>query len=121
MMSKSEIQLNNAPSDVISAVKFGPTSNQFLLVSSWDGTVHLYDTVANGVRQKYLHDAPVLDCAFQVNVKTDFRSVTSKCIRSISTLYRDRQILSVEVWTILSNIAISIPKPKQYWAPITTP
>lgn len=66
MERKSEIQLNNAPSDVISAVKFGPTSNQFLLVSSWDGTVHLYDTVANGVRQKYLHDAPVLDCAFQV-------------------------------------------------------
>ncbi len=66
MERKSEIQLNSAPSDVISAVKFGPTSNQFLLVSSWDGTVYLYDTVANGVRQKYLHDAPVLDCAFQV-------------------------------------------------------
>lgn len=66
MERKSEIQLNHAPSDVISAVKFGPTSNQFLLVSSWDGTVHLYDTVSNSVRQKYLHDAPVLDCAFQV-------------------------------------------------------
>lgn len=66
MERKSEIQLNNAPSDVISSVKFGPTSNQFLLVSSWDGSVRLYDTVANGMRQKYLHDAPVLDCAFQV-------------------------------------------------------
>lgn len=67
MDRKAEIQLNNAPSDVISSVKFGPTSSQFLLVGSWDCSVRLYDAVNNTMRQKYLHDAPVLDVAFQVN------------------------------------------------------
>lgn len=66
MDRKSEIQLDNAPTDVISNVKFGPNSNQFLLVSSWDGTVRLYDTANNILRQKFSHDAPVLDACFQV-------------------------------------------------------
>lgn len=66
MDRKSEIQIDNAPTDVISSVKFGPNSNQFLLVSSWDGSVRLYDTINNVMRQKYSHDAPVLDVAFQV-------------------------------------------------------
>lgn len=66
MDKKNEIQLNNAPSDVISSCKFAPNSNQFLLVSSWDCTVRLYDTVSNASRQKFSHEAPVLDCTFQV-------------------------------------------------------
>lgn len=65
---KNEIQLNNAPGDVISSCKFAPNSNQFLLVSSWDCTVRLYDTVNNSSRQKFSHEAPVLDCAFQVSL-----------------------------------------------------
>lgn len=69
MDKKNEIQLNNAPSDVISSCKFAPNSNQYLLVSSWDCTVRLYDTVSNSSRQKFSHEAPVLDCAFQVNEK----------------------------------------------------
>lgn len=68
MDRKAEIQLNNVPNDVISSVKFGPTSSQFLLVSSWDCYVRLYDTVNNSVRHKYTHDAPVLDVAFQVSL-----------------------------------------------------
>lgn len=70
MDRKAEIQLNNVPNDVISSVKFGPTSSQFLLVSSWDCMVRLYDTVNNTIRHKYMHDAPVLDVAFQVNLNT---------------------------------------------------
>lgn len=68
MDKKTEVQLQNAPTDVISSVKFGPNSSQFLLVTSWDCTVRLYDTVNNASRQKFTHDAPVLDCAFQVSV-----------------------------------------------------
>lgn len=60
----TEIKLNNPPSDVISAVKFGPDSNQYLISSSWDGSVRFYDVVNNSMRQKFLHDAPVLDVAF---------------------------------------------------------
>lgn len=67
MDKKNEIQLHNAPSDVISSCKFAPNSNQFVLVTSWDCTLRLYDTVNNIQRHKFLHDAPVLDCAFQVN------------------------------------------------------
>lgn len=63
---RNEIQLNNAPKNIISSVAFGPTSSQFLLVSSWDCSVRLYDTVNNTIRQKYQHDAPVLDVAFLV-------------------------------------------------------
>lgn len=67
MDRKSELQLHGPPDDIISAVKFSPTSTQFLLVSSWDCSIRLYDTLNNSPRQKFLHDAPVLDCAFQVN------------------------------------------------------
>ena len=45
--SSSEFQLKNGPEDGISAVKFGPNSSQFLLVSSWDTNVRLYDVQVN--------------------------------------------------------------------------
>lgn len=67
MDRKSETQLANAPEDIISSVKFAPNTTQFLLVTSWDGYVRLYDTHNNTSRQKYSHDAPVLDCTFVVS------------------------------------------------------
>uniref|UniRef100_T1IIQ6 Mitotic checkpoint protein BUB3 n=1 Tax=Strigamia maritima TaxID=126957 RepID=T1IIQ6_STRMM len=60
----NEFKLNNPPTDGISAVKFGPNSSQFLLVSSWDTTVRLYDVSNNTMRMKYSHGAAVLDCCF---------------------------------------------------------
>jgi len=60
----NEFKLNNQPLDGISAVKFGPNSSQFLLVTSWDSTVRLYDVTTNNLRIKYSHSAPVLDCCF---------------------------------------------------------
>ncbi|XP_060581923.1 mitotic checkpoint protein BUB3-like isoform X1 [Ruditapes philippinarum] len=60
----SEFQLKNPPTDGITAVKFGPNSSQFLLTSSWDTSVRLYDVIANHLRMKYNHPAPVLDCCF---------------------------------------------------------
>lgn len=70
MARKTEIQIQYAPSDVISALKFEPTNNQFLIASSWDCSVRLYDTVNNNMRQKYLHNSPVLDVAFQDSTHT---------------------------------------------------
>ncbi|CAH1783481.1 unnamed protein product [Owenia fusiformis] len=64
----NEFKLNNSPTDGISAVKFGPNSSQFLLVSSWDCYVRLYDVVSNSLRIKYGHSEPVLDCCFQDTV-----------------------------------------------------
>lgn len=63
--TRTEFKLQNTPDDTISSVKFGPNSVQFLLVSSWDGTVRLYDVTSNTMRLKYMHDHPVLDCCFQ--------------------------------------------------------
>ncbi|CAG13325.1 unnamed protein product [Tetraodon nigroviridis] len=64
MTGSNEYKLNQGPEDSISAVKFSPSTAQFLLVSSWDSTVRLYDVVTNTIRMKYQHTAPVLDCAF---------------------------------------------------------
>ncbi|XP_037282586.2 mitotic checkpoint protein Bub3 [Rhipicephalus microplus] len=61
----NEFRLHIPPIDAISSLYFGPKSNQFLLVSSWDKTVRLYDVVSNTMRAKYNHRGPVLDCSFQ--------------------------------------------------------
>lgn len=78
-MSTGEIKLNNGPEDGISAVKFAPMSTQFLLVSSWDSSVRLFDVNDNFMRMKYTHSAPVLDCCFQVGFlafnKTAFKNI----------------------------------------------
>merc|ERR1711971_1083837 len=63
--NKSEFRLKNAPEDGISSVRFGPNSSQFLLVSSWDKNVRVYDVTNNHLRVKYSHQRPVLACAFQ--------------------------------------------------------
>lgn len=59
-----EKKLNSAPSDLISSCSFAPNSNRFLLVTSWDGTVRLYDTENNLLKHKFLHEAPIMDCTF---------------------------------------------------------
>ncbi|XP_039282513.1 mitotic checkpoint protein BUB3 [Nilaparvata lugens] len=63
--TRTEFKLKSPPEDGISSVKFGPNSSQFLLVSSWDNSVTLYDIQANSVRMKYSHERPVLDVCFQ--------------------------------------------------------
>ncbi|KAK9502844.1 hypothetical protein O3M35_011539 [Rhynocoris fuscipes] len=45
---------------------FGPQSNQYLLITSWDGTVTLHDVHSNKCIRKYSHDRPVLDGCYQV-------------------------------------------------------
>lgn len=66
--SRTEFKLKSLPEDAISSVKFAPKSNQFLLVSSWDCSVRLYDVSANVERHKYSHELPVLDVCFRVTV-----------------------------------------------------
>lgn len=72
MTGTNEYKLNQGPEDNISAVKFSPSTAQFLLVSSWDCTVRLYDVAGNSMRMKYQHNAAVLDCAFYVSIETMF-------------------------------------------------
>ncbi|KAG9547666.1 hypothetical protein KCV01_g24010, partial [Aureobasidium melanogenum] len=63
----AQIELANAPSDAISAVRFAPQSPDRLLVASWDRNVYLYDTKSGeqgSLLQKIEHRAPVLDICF---------------------------------------------------------
>ncbi len=69
----NEFRLDNPPEDGISSVKFGTSSGQFLLVTSWDTTVRLYDVVTNTLRVKYTGNEPVLDACFQVSKETRVR------------------------------------------------
>lgn len=69
MTGSNEFKLNQPPEDGISSVKFSPNTSQFLLVSSWDTSVRLYDVPANSLRLKYQHSGAVLDCAFYVRVR----------------------------------------------------
>jgi len=60
---ENEYVLNGPPSDGISSVEFGPSSN-VLLASSWDSNVYLYDAGANVRLANFPSKAAVLDCCF---------------------------------------------------------
>ncbi|KAJ2452503.1 mitotic spindle checkpoint protein Bub3 [Coemansia sp. RSA 2336] len=63
-MSK-QFELSQPPSDGISKVKFHPTDDAKLLVSSWDQKVRLYDAQNNQLTASHHdHKAAVLDIAF---------------------------------------------------------
>ena len=65
--SSSQYQLKNPPSDGISCLRFSnKVRSDALLVSSWDGTLKLYDTKLDSVRWKHTLDGnvPILCCDF---------------------------------------------------------
>jgi len=70
MADSSEYKLKSSPEDGISAVKFCSASAPFLLVSSWDSSVRLYDVLSNSQRLKYHHERAVLDVCFQDAVRS---------------------------------------------------
>lgn len=100
MTGSNEYKLNQGPEDSISAVKFSPNTAQFLLVSSWDSTVRLFDVVTNTMRMKYQHTAPVLDCAFYVSPRF------SVC--NLSTVVNSPQ------W--LTNLPLYLKDPAHSWS-----
>lgn len=60
-----QFKLSNLPTDTVSAVHFQPGKGaQFLLASSWDCMVHLYDVTSGGQRSSYEHACPVLASCF---------------------------------------------------------
>eukprot|EP00897_Mesotaenium_endlicherianum_P010726 jgi/Mesen1/9682/ME000680S09083 len=56
-------QLSSSPSDGISNLRFSAYSDN-LIVSSWDGSVRLFDVSSDVVRGSYKTRTPVLDCCF---------------------------------------------------------
>ena len=71
---KNESRLLNPPQDTISSVKFCPStsSGRLLMVSSWDGTVRVYDADHNIKRHQFDIGEPVLDCCFSVSGRNVF-------------------------------------------------
>jgi len=63
-----EFSLTNPPQDGISNVEFSPRGDNFLLTSSWDSTVRLYDVGRDSMRAIWSHQGPVLDCCFSDNI-----------------------------------------------------
>ena len=84
-MAAHEFKLNHCPSDGISAVKFSPSTSQFLLASSWDMSVRLYNVTENTQRFRYDHTSAVLDCCFSVsasvlNIKNETFIIFYQCL-----------------------------------------
>ncbi|CDW57621.1 Mitotic checkpoint protein BUB3 [Trichuris trichiura] len=100
----NEHLLNNAPSDGVTAVHFSPESEKFLLASSWDSCVRLYElsgSSANYVRTSFMHEAPVLDCIFTVRMR-DFVSANQIiAFRTVVTAAAQAQIplLNTSTWS----------------------
>jgi len=61
-VSSTERELLPAVSDGITAMRI--IDNKFLLVSSWDSQVRLYDLQLNTLKSSYQHKSAVLDCCF---------------------------------------------------------
>jgi len=70
MAASNEYKLTDAPTEGISSVSFSPTTSQFLLASSWDRSVRIYDIGADKIRFRYDHPVPVLDSCFLDSVNT---------------------------------------------------
>jgi cell cycle arrest protein BUB3 len=68
----SEYQLENPPTDGISSIKLPSNSSKYVLASSWDRSVRLYDIESRQLLNSYNHDAPVLDCTFSDSVNRCF-------------------------------------------------
>ncbi|KAJ2722380.1 mitotic spindle checkpoint protein Bub3 [Coemansia sp. Benny D115] len=65
MSSSKQYQLSQPPADGISRLRFHPTEDSKLLVSSWDTQVRLYDIHTNALVSSHnSHAAAVLDVAF---------------------------------------------------------
>jgi cell cycle arrest protein BUB3 len=90
--SRTEFKLKNPPDDGISSVQFGPNAAKFLLVSSWDCTVRLYDVESTTMRLKYTHSMPVLDVCFQVRLFS-FLFMNRRKLTGVSLFLRMLSIL----------------------------
>ncbi|TIA04184.1 putative nuclear pore complex subunit [Aureobasidium pullulans] len=92
-----QIEIANAPSDAISAVRFAPQSPNRLLVASWDRNVYLYDTKQgeNGsLLRKVEHRAPVLDLCFGDDDATAFTAGLDWDVNRINLETGEKTVIS---------------------------
>ncbi|GAA55215.1 cell cycle arrest protein BUB3 [Clonorchis sinensis] len=98
-------KLSSLPTDGVTAVQFQPgkATPQFLVASSWDCTVRIYDVASGSQRMMYQHSTPVLDTTFSDTVhvlsgalrgdlklfdcNTNQSQQLGSCTRAISTMH----------------------------------
>lgn len=64
--TSAELRLYDPPKQIISSVCFSPSQSQgiYLLASSWDGSVRLYNLETNAKKLQFDLGCPQLDCTF---------------------------------------------------------
>ncbi|TPP63665.1 Mitotic checkpoint protein BUB3 [Fasciola gigantica] len=105
-----QYKLSSLPTDGVTAVHFQPgkAAPQFLVASSWDCTVRVYDVASGGQRMMYQHLTPVLDTTFSDTVhvlsgslagdlklfdcNTNQSQQLGSCVRAISVMHYNTTI-----------------------------
>ncbi|KAK9462413.1 WD40-repeat-containing domain protein [Lipomyces oligophaga] len=105
----SQYYLQNSPVDIISAVKFNPTQkySNFLLASSWDATLNLYDTSQDGGRLLTRIDgiAPLLDCAWDQSGKAGYIGGLESKVRRVDLETGDCTVLAQHTGPVKSVLS----------------
>ncbi|CAH8830855.1 unnamed protein product [Trichobilharzia szidati] len=104
-LTVDQYKLSSLPTDGITAVRFQPgkAAPQFLVASSWDCTVRVYDVSSGSQRYIYQHSTPVMDTTFSDSVhvlsgsldgelklfdcNTNQSQTLGACARAISTMH----------------------------------
>ncbi len=87
--SKLEFALSQPPTDGVTRVRF-LNSKRFLVVSSWDQTVRLYDVAADKMVARHDSGSPVLDCAGGPDPQTCVFGGLDQCVRLVDFNSPDR-------------------------------
>jgi len=85
-------ELSGHPGESVSSLAFSPVNKDELLVSSWDGTVRVYDADRDLAKQTIAFDAPVLDCCYDSYGQNAFAGGLDQ---GVSAINMDRGLRSV--------------------------
>jgi len=94
MAATPELELRDAPSDGISAVKFSPLHTNLLLASAWDATLRLYDVGQNVLRASVPYKSPLLDCCFS-NTTSAFAGAVDGALIMLDLDSKSEKVLGV--------------------------
>lgn len=78
-MAQSLTQLHG-PTDTVSSLSFSPYNPSYLLSSSWDGHLRLFDIATRSVVREFIERAPILDSMFITETIVATASIDG-CIR----------------------------------------
>jgi cell cycle arrest protein BUB3 len=80
---QNEFVLNAPPSDGISSLTFSTSTSNDLLVTSWDSTLRLYDTISNSPKSTHNFNGAILTGCFNADGSTAFAGGLDKSVYMI--------------------------------------